>query len=262
MFKGGLRKKGIYKTSLPGKPLITVVTVVLNNKRYIEDAISSVLGQTYDNVEYIVIDGGSTDGTLDVIKKYGEKIDYWISSKDKGIYDAMNKGTELARGDWIHLLNSDDYYFSSDVLEKAVGHLDNSGDNFYYFTLIHQFPSQKKKTYKYPFNFLGYLRLYYSAYLPHPTLFVMKKQYEEIGPYDLNFKIAADHDMILRLCKKYRPCFVDIPLSVMRIRGYSSKDLPKTFEDFRRVTVKNGLNHLLAGLILKFKVFKYKLTKN
>ncbi len=108
--EGGLRTQGYFKTSIEGKPLITVVTVVFNGEKFLEETIQSVINQAYDNVEYIIIDGGSTDGTLDIIRKYEHAIDYWVSEKDKGIYDAMNKGCVLAGGEGLIFLNAGDYY--------------------------------------------------------------------------------------------------------------------------------------------------------
>ncbi|MEM5813475.1 MAG: glycosyltransferase family 2 protein [Candidatus Aenigmatarchaeota archaeon] len=100
-------------------PLITVITVVLNGEKYLEQTIQSVINQTYPNVEYIIIDGGSTDGTLDIVKKYEDRIDYWVSEKDRGIYDAMNKGIDLANGKWINFMNSGDWFYDSNVIEKV-----------------------------------------------------------------------------------------------------------------------------------------------
>ena len=99
---------------------LSIITVSLNNKDTIEQTIRSVLSQTYNNVEYIVIDGGSTDGTVDIIKKYEDKISYWVSESDKGIYDAMNKGIRKATGDIVGILNADDFYVDENVLEKVV----------------------------------------------------------------------------------------------------------------------------------------------
>ena len=110
MGEGGLRMQGYLKKAYEHKPLISIVTVVLNDAKHLEQAIKSVLGQTYDNIEYLIIDGGSTDGTLDIIRKHEKAIDYWVSEPDSGIYDAMNKGVSLATGDLIALLNSDDWY--------------------------------------------------------------------------------------------------------------------------------------------------------
>lgn len=99
------------------KPLISIITVVFNGEKYLEETIKSIINQTYDNIEYIIIDGGSTDGTLNIIKKYEDKIDRWISEKDSGIYDAMNKGIDIATGKWINFMNVGDSFFDSTILD-------------------------------------------------------------------------------------------------------------------------------------------------
>lgn len=105
---GGQRSKGVFKKSLPLRPLITIVTVVFNAAHYLEQAILSIIKQKYENIEYIVIDGGSNDGTLAIINKYEKEIDYWVSEKDDGIYDAMNKALSVANGDWLIFIGADD----------------------------------------------------------------------------------------------------------------------------------------------------------
>jgi glycosyltransferase involved in cell wall biosynthesis len=107
------------------KPLISIITVVYNDIENIEETILSVLSQTYDNIELIVIDGASNDGTADVIKKYDKKIDYWISEKDGGIFDAMNKGIKVSKGDYINFMNSGDFFTSADLVNEVVKNLDN-----------------------------------------------------------------------------------------------------------------------------------------
>ena len=107
---GGLRTRKVFKSSLPNKPLITLITAVLNNEKYLEECINSLYNQNYDNYEHIIIDGGSSDKTIEIIKKYEAKIDYWCSGLDKGIYDAFNKGMKLAKGSYLGFLNSDDVY--------------------------------------------------------------------------------------------------------------------------------------------------------
>nr|WP_240153940.1 glycosyltransferase family 2 protein [Stutzerimonas stutzeri] len=117
--EGGLRLQGKYKAGSAERPLITVVTVVFNGVEYLENTIKSVIEQTYYNLEYIIVDGGSTDGTLDILRKYEGAIDYWVSEPDKGIYDAMNKSIDLGSGQWINFMNAGDYFFDSEVLCKV-----------------------------------------------------------------------------------------------------------------------------------------------
>jgi glycosyltransferase involved in cell wall biosynthesis len=221
----------------------------------------SVLGQSYTHLEYLVIDGGSSDGTLDIIKKYSGRIDYWLSEPDKGIYQAMNKGVKMAKGDWIHILNSDDFYFSNESLEKAIALIGGAQNKFFYFTMAKDYWDGTRDFQQYPFNWLNKMRLYYSAYIPHPTLFISRQQYVAVGFYDESFKLAADHDFILRLCKKYHGQFIDMPLVVMKQGGASSENNLKTFEEFKRVTIKHNLPAWLAEIIFRFKVFKLRFTK-
>ena len=108
--EGGTRNRGELKRSVSNQPLISIITVVRNGEVHLEEAIKSVLNQSYGNIEYVVIDGNSTDSTLDIIRKYEDRIDYWISEPDKGISDAFNKGIALCKGEWIGIINADDWY--------------------------------------------------------------------------------------------------------------------------------------------------------
>lgn len=117
---GGLRRHGLSKQHQVDKPLVSVITVVFNGVATLECTILSVQQQTYDNIEHIIIDGGSTDGTMDILLKYDGFLDYWVSEKDAGIYDAMNKGIALASGTYVGLLNSDDFFSSSDAVRHIV----------------------------------------------------------------------------------------------------------------------------------------------
>jgi len=118
--EGGLRTKGFSKQDVSKKPLVTVITVVSNGAQRLEDTIRSVLNQSYDNVEYIVIDGGSTDGTLELIGKFGDAIDYWVSEPDSGVYDAMNKGLDAASGEWVNFMNAGDAFCSKQSIANTV----------------------------------------------------------------------------------------------------------------------------------------------
>ena len=122
--EGGLRTQGYFKKSYKNKPLISIVTVVFNGEEYIEETIESIINQNYENVEYIIIDGGSGDGTVDIIKKYEDRIDYWVSEEDNGIYSAMNKGIDLVTGKWINFMNAGDLFYSGSTL-KNIFHRKN-----------------------------------------------------------------------------------------------------------------------------------------
>ncbi len=193
--QGGSRLAGVPRAVRPGKPLVSVVTVVFNGAAHIEQAIRSVLAQTYDNVEYIVIDGGSTDGTLGILRGYGGRIDYWASAPDRGIYDAMNKGIAAASGELIGLLNSDDWY-ENGAVEEAVrlyeqgprGQVVIVGKSRILFEdidlVITTAPSLK---------FFSGMPMY------HEAMFVPKPLYDAVGPYDLSYRYASDMEMTLRL---------------------------------------------------------------
>lgn len=128
---GGLRTRGLYKAEGP-EPIVTVITIAYNCVSAIEETMLSVLRQTYSNIEYIVIDGGSSDGTLDVIKKYDHAIDYWTSEPDRGIYDAMNKGIRASTGQWLNCMNVKDVFFSNHTIQIVVDKYLKSGARFIY----------------------------------------------------------------------------------------------------------------------------------
>ena len=132
---GGLRTRGLYKAEGP-EPIVTVITIAYNCAASIEETMLSVLNQTYSNIEYIVIDGGSTDGTLDVIHKYDHAIDYWISEPDRGIYDAINKGVRASTGQWLNCMNVKDAFAGADTIQIVAGRYLNSGARFIYSDVL------------------------------------------------------------------------------------------------------------------------------
>ena len=127
---GGSKKKRLLKKDKKNQPLITIITVVLNNKKFLQKTINSVLNQSYKNYELIVIDGKSTDGTVNILKKNNSKIDFWISEKDKGIYDAMNKGMKISRGSIIVILNSDDIFYKNAIKMAVKYFIQNKSIDF------------------------------------------------------------------------------------------------------------------------------------
>lgn len=182
--EGGLRLEGKYKVSLEDKPLITVVTVVYNNESTLERCIRSVLGQIYDNLEYIIIDGGSTDGTMQIINEYKGAIDYFISEPDNGIYNAMNKGISLAKGEYVCLLNSDDFY-SDEFISESVKKAKESNSDIV-FSNCSMFGKETIAGKISEGIFIHYLNI------NHSTFLVSKETYNDIGPYREDYKIISD----------------------------------------------------------------------
>lgn len=218
---------------------ISIITITLNAERYLEQAITSVVNQTHSNREHIIVDGGSTDGTLDIIKKYESEIDNWISEPDNGIADAMNKGIDLATGDYILFLNSDDYLVNSSVLERASEYL---GDRFdiFFFQVLHDIHGQNQVSSN---RSLGWLTNFKMGSC-HQGQLCSRKLFQRIGKFDTSFKIDMDYDLILRAYRAGASCnSVNMPLAVMRLIGISSrtdwKNLRERFDEERRVHFKN-----------------------
>ncbi len=191
--EGGLRSQGYIKKSYTGKPLVTVITIALNRANQIEETIKSVINQTYDNVEYLVIDGGSTDGTIDIIKKYKDAVDYWVSEPDEGISDAFNKGIGLATGEVIGIIHAGDRYeietIAQVVLHFSTGQVD----------IVHgmgQFwDATAKKT---NLVFANHDLLYREMTICHLTVFALRKCYTSIGTFRKDFRYAMDYEWLLR----------------------------------------------------------------
>jgi len=207
---------------------ISIITVVLNNKSEIEYCINSVLNQSYKNVEYIIVDGGSTDGTADIIRKHEKAISTFISEPDYGLYDAMNKGIKIASGDVIGLLNADDVYYDCDVLQKIASVMKNSNTEACHSDLVYVNKNDLNKIVRYwrscEFQ-KGFLK---KGRTPaHPTFFVRKSVYDQYGTFDLSYKLAADFELMARFLEHHKIKVKYIPMvSVkMRVGGVTNKSL-------------------------------------
>ncbi len=259
-----MRLAGIRKSSLPNKPLITVITVVFNGESTIKDTIESVLGQTYDNVEFIIIDGGSTDKTLDVIRRYQDKIDYWISERDRGLYDAMNKGIALASGNYIGMLNSDDYFASSSSLEILASNMNSTNADLIFATLdIVDSRNPDRILRKYRVRTYSSFLMRIGIMPPHPTVYCKKTVYLHAGPYRLDYRIAADFEMLVRLLLRHKVTwhFVDEVVVKMRAGGISTRGLKSYWtinREIARACRENGLytNMLLLALKLPARIWE------
>jgi glycosyltransferase involved in cell wall biosynthesis len=213
--EGGLRARGITKFTHEDLPLVSIITVVYNRVKYLEQAILSVLNQTYSNLEYIVIDGGSTDGTIEIIKKYDDRLDFWISEPDSGMYFALNKGIQYSQGEFIGLCHSDDYYYNNSVIEDFISiHTNTSADIYHGDILI----LNANKVFSDRITSNSDLLTKTNNSINHPTTFISKSVFQNLGFYNTNFKSSADYELMLRFkVNKCQFLNLGIIISVMRV---------------------------------------------
>ena len=246
---GGTRTKGKRKSGIAGQPLVSIVTVVRNGEAHLEEAIRSVLDQDYRNIEYLIIDGASTDHTLEIIRRNENRIDYWVSEPDNGIYDAMNKGIALAGGDIIGILNADDFYRNNAVGRIAGAALAHPEAEVFHGNLL--------LIRKNDFQEIRRPRIGKKKYRPylmpvnHPTVFVRSRCYERCGVFDPAYRTAADFDLMLRLLHDCRAGFyyLDATLACMREGGESGRYGEDTYGDIVAILEKRNLPR---GAILRF----------
>ena len=246
---------------------VTIITATYNSVKTLEDTMKSVLAQTYADIEYIVVDGASTDGTQQLIRQYeplfGNRLK-WISEKDKGIYDAMNKGIQMAFGDVVGILNSDDYFTSHDVIERMVSSFDNKALDAIYGDIHFIRDGQPDKCLRYysskPFRPL-WLRF---GFMPaHPSFYCRREVFEKVGLYKTDYKIGSDYEMMVRLfmVHKIRAKYLPIDFVTMRTGGASTRNVKSRIqlikEDVRGCR-ENGIytNSLMICIKFLYKVFE------
>ncbi|GAB4240191.1 MAG: glycosyltransferase family 2 protein [Stanieria sp.] len=179
-------------------PLVSIITVVFNGKKYLEQAIQSVINQSYKNIEYIIIDGGSTDGTIEIIKQYEDSINHWISESDRGLYDAMNKGIALAHGEIIGILNSDDLYFQDTVLEVVKEYQKVQYPCVIYGNML-KFNDEQGKVSWHRGDLTDHAFKTAQIFINHPTCFVQRSLYEKFGGFKPEYEVGADRELMMRL---------------------------------------------------------------
>jgi glycosyltransferase involved in cell wall biosynthesis len=229
---------------------ITIVTVSFNSSLTIEDTLNSVLSQTYPDIEYIVVDGNSQDKTINVIKTFEPLFTgrmKWISEQDKGLYDAMNKGIQMATGDVIGIINSDDLFCDDRAIEKVIRVFEqNKTLNSVYADLYYVAQNDTDKIVRQWLT--GAQRKFKYGWHPaHPTFYVRREIYEKYGLFNLDFKLAADFEIMLRFLEKYKisTFYLREPLVKMRLGGETNKSYKNIFNqnlECVRAFIKNDLS--------------------
>jgi glycosyltransferase involved in cell wall biosynthesis len=229
----------------PDAPLVSVITVVLNGARNLARTLESVQRQSYPNLEYIVVDGGSTDGSVDILREHDASIDYWISEPDRGIYDAMNKGIGLASGSIIGILNSDDCY-APDAVEACVQALRDSSAGYCYgwVRLLDKLGREVGLAKPVPRRLFSE-RVLRETPLPHPTMFVRRSVYESVGGFDPSLLLAGDFELVARIHAAGIPG-VEIPRVLVDYRLGGASANPLILREIRRTALRGGLSPFLA----------------
>ena len=245
----------INKKKINKYPFISIITVVFNNVSHLQKTINSILNQKYKNFELFVIDGGSTDGTLDVIKKNKKKIDIWVSEKDKGIYDAFNKGMKLARGDYIGFVNSDDILLPNalNILKKYIK---KYPDTDFFFGAV-------KKHWGVLYGYRPWkIKFSWGFYSSHSTGFFIKlASAKKVGNYNLKYKYSSDYDFFYRMIVKKKLKGIGTKkeelFGIFRRGGYSSTiNFKDHFKEEIRIRKDNGQSILILLLIIIYKSIK------
>lgn len=251
----------------------SIITVTYNSEATLRDTIRSVLSQQYPNIEYIVVDGSSKDCTIDIVREYEPKFNSrlkWISEPDSGLYDAMNKGIRMATGDIIGIINSDDFYYENDIIERIAKVFSENADVEAVFGDVKFVkPENLDRTVRYyaAKNFRPW-RFRFGFMPPHPSFFTYKHNFERLGYYKTDYKIAADYELLIRFLNKAKLRYRYIPKSVMKMRigGVSTSSINSTIilnKEIVRACRENGIYTNMFLLTFKYvsKIWELIFTK-
>lgn len=234
---------------------VTIVTVTYNCVDLLEGTIKSILSQTFNDYEYIIIDGGSTDGTIDVINKYKTKLSFWCSEKDNGIFDAMNKGINHANGEWINFMNAGDFFYDENVLDLVFS--DNNTESFSFIYGDNVVINGEQTIYKKANPFYKSKKIHRRMGFNHQSVFV-KTNLAKKNQFDLNFKIAADYNMINKIYKSGgRPLYISSPLSITNLNGISAKNRNRQL--YEEEIISNANKNIRYRFYKFLKAFKDKI---
>jgi glycosyltransferase involved in cell wall biosynthesis len=228
-------------------PKISIITISYNAAETISDTIKSVINQDYENIEYIIVDGGSKDKTADIVRSFGFEIDTFVSEKDKGIYDAMNKGLAMATGDVIGILNADDVYADTKVISDVVKKMQEENTDSLYADLVYVKRENVNQITRYwkagKYTSGKFLKGWMP---PHPTFFVKRELYHKYGNFTLDLTTSSDYEIMLRLLHKYKISVSYLPrvITKMRLGGVSNLSLKNRIrnnKEDRKAWKMNGL---------------------
>jgi len=236
---------------------VSIITVSFNSAKTIADTIDSVLSQDFPEIEYIIVDGGSTDGTVDIIRQNENRISQWISEKDQGMYDAMNKGIAMATGDVIGILNSDDVYMNTHVISDLMRLMQSQNTEVVFADLILVDSSNQNKVIRYYDSGRFHPSKFKFGWMPaHPTVFVKRELYQRVGKFSTTYQIAADYEMLIRMLAIEKASYAYFPKPVVRMRagGASTSGISRNWilnQEIIRACKENGIYTNLFMLLLK-----------
>ena len=240
---------------------VSIITVSYNSVSTISDTINSVLSQTYSDIEYIIIDGHSTDGTIELINSFGDRISKFISEPDKGMYDAINKGIKISSGDIIGILHSDDFFYDNLVIEKIAKEFEDTNIDAVYGDVLFVSPVDTSKIVRYYSSRLFNSEKFKFGYMPaHPSFYVKRELYDKLGYYKTDYKIAADFELLIRFIhiNKINHKYIEMPFVKMRTGGVSNNSI------FSRITLNKEISRACNENGIKtnfFKIYSKYITK-
>ena len=243
---------------------ISIITATYNSAETIKDTLISVNNQDYPNIEHIIIDGKSKDNTLDIVREYGKRVTIIVSEPDKGIYDAMNKGIRAATGDIVGILNSDDFFTSDDIISTVALTFNNNNIDALYGDIHFVNPDNLDKTVRYYSSKIFKPSLFRFGFMPaHPSFYMKKSEYDKHGYYSLDYKIAADYDLLIRYLYKYKvkSIYLNKDFVTMRTGGVSTENFRSRVllnKEIVKACRKYGIKSSMLLLPLKY---LYKITE-
>lgn len=246
---------------------ISLITATYNSEKYLKDTIESILSQDYPNIEYIIVDGGSKDSTLDIIKEYPPRFDgrlHWISEPDKGLYDALNKGFKMATGDIVGILNSDDFFTNNNVLSKVAETFQTTKCEAVYGDIHFVDGNDLTKCTRYYSSAIFKRSLMRIGFIPaHPSFYAYKSKFDELGYYKTDYKIAADFELLLRFIyvNKIRTQYIPLDFVTMRTGGMSTESMDSRkiiMREHLRAFKENGIfnNRFILCLRYPYKIWE------